>query len=516
MQYSDDLYQLIKSLSKSEKRYFKMQAALQKGEKDYLLLFDEMDVMASRENGKSEYDEGKLRSRLNGKVDSKHFHVMKNYLLGLILKSLRSLSEKTDYEEQISTLLSDARLLEQKGLYEMCLKRLDAAKSLCLKYEKYAKAIEVTTMERTLTVRSFASNVDEMLEKSKAAIERYTHLLECAMTYHDLRHRVINLYRKDARARSEQAQKQLASLLQHKHLHDESLPVTFEAKVGFYHAWALISLMKGEPENAVRHYKSLLDTWEGYPHFKEAMPASYIIYTSNYLVGCHAVHDYEPFVRLLPEIKSMPTRNLYEEAEAFQNIAFLEQLYFMNCTMLRPMEDVKTKALSLSQSIEDGLQKFEGLIVTSRRLSFFHNTIVMFFAIGNYDEVLRWAAKILSADTEGQRREVLRFARLIQLIVYTEKGEHLYIENAFKNFEYHLKKEEKKEEFEGRAIYHLRQLVTNRLNKKAILNQFKTELDGFSLHKIPGLEEITIWVESKLTNKSFLEVLRQRARIAQP
>jgi len=50
MKPSNELFDLIKSLSKSEKRFFKLQSSLQSGDKNYVRLFDCIDRM-------EEYDE---------------------------------------------------------------------------------------------------------------------------------------------------------------------------------------------------------------------------------------------------------------------------------------------------------------------------------------------------------------------------------------------------------------------------------------------------------------------------
>ncbi|MCF8247275.1 MAG: hypothetical protein K9J37_19670 [Saprospiraceae bacterium] len=490
-----------------------MQAALQKGEKDYLLLFEEMDALVNKEDGDSKYDEVKLRTRLKGKVGSNQFHVLKNYLLGLIMKSLRSLSEKNDYEEQITTLLSDARILEQKGVYDLSFKKLESLKALCLKYEKYTFVIEACSMEATLLARTAINEAEEKLGALKNAIDRFSNLLFNINSYNDLKHRVLALYRQENRARNEATKAKLDAMLEEELMQNENLPATFHSKVAFYHSWALASLMQSELEKAKHYYKCLLEIWAGYPHFKEAHPSLYIIYSSNYLVCCHAVQDYAPFEELLNELKSLPVHTVYEEAEAFQNIYFLEQLQFMNSIMLSPLLSVASKAKTLSNEIEVGLKRHGNKVVKSRELSLLHNTVVMFFALGDFNEVLHWVTKIHQALAgSDQRKEIQLFAKLIQLVIYMEKGEHLYIDTAFKSFEYHLRKEDKMHDFEGRVTFYLKLIATKKQDKKTALQDFKEELSQFSAQKLPGYEEICIWVESKIKNVSFLEVMRERSR----
>lgn len=57
----DELPRLIQSLTKSEKRYFKMFTSLQSGEKSYLKLFDAIEKM-------EEYDEEKIKKCSKEKI----------------------------------------------------------------------------------------------------------------------------------------------------------------------------------------------------------------------------------------------------------------------------------------------------------------------------------------------------------------------------------------------------------------------------------------------------------------
>ncbi|MEM1323876.1 MAG: hypothetical protein AAGG75_26690, partial [Bacteroidota bacterium] len=99
---------------------------------------------------------------------------------------------------------------------------------------------------------------------------------------------------------------------------------------------------------------------------------------------------------------------------------------------------------------------------------------------------------------------------LFQLIIYLEKGNYLYIDNAFKSFNYHLKKQGKDQDFEGKVTYFLKQISSHKESKKKIYTAFWNDLEQFHSHKIPGYEEISIWVESKLKNTTFLRVMENR------
>ena len=119
---TDELFQLIKSLNKSEKRLLKLHIRRISGSDDLksLTLFDALD-------GMSEYDEEKLL-RKNLSIQKQQLSNIKAYLYKQILSSLSYSSN--DVEAQLSEQMTHARLLYNKGLYLQALKTLDKVKSV--------------------------------------------------------------------------------------------------------------------------------------------------------------------------------------------------------------------------------------------------------------------------------------------------------------------------------------------------------------------------------------------------
>ena len=118
---TDPLFQLIKSLEKSEKRNFKLYATRNSSSEELISiqLFDALDKMDT-------HDEGVLLSK-NDRIKKQQLSNLKAHLYKQILSSLRlindnfidiSLHEQMDY----------ARILYNKGLYHQSLKVLDKLK----------------------------------------------------------------------------------------------------------------------------------------------------------------------------------------------------------------------------------------------------------------------------------------------------------------------------------------------------------------------------------------------------
>ena len=119
---SDALFQLIKSLEKSEKRNFKLYIKRNSASEDLksIQLFDALDKM-------EEYDEAQLLNK-NKSIRKQQLSNAKAHLYREILSSLRLIRQEDNIDIQLHEQLDYARILYNKGLYLQSLKILDRIK----------------------------------------------------------------------------------------------------------------------------------------------------------------------------------------------------------------------------------------------------------------------------------------------------------------------------------------------------------------------------------------------------
>ena len=129
MAKSTPLFLLIKSLSKTEKRYFKLFAGQQGDAQNYLKIFEFIDKMEA-------YDEQLLREKFAGEPFLKHLHVTKNYLYKLILKGMRNYHSHKTVHSKIQNNLLDIEILHRRELFGQAEKIVDRTIELARRYEK--------------------------------------------------------------------------------------------------------------------------------------------------------------------------------------------------------------------------------------------------------------------------------------------------------------------------------------------------------------------------------------------
>ena len=115
---TDALFQLIKSLEKSEKRNFKLFVKRNSSSESLKItdLFDALDKM-------SEYDEALLLKKTKS-ISKQQLSNIKAHLYKQILSSLRIIKDEDNIDIQLHEQMDHARILYNKGLYLQTLKVL--------------------------------------------------------------------------------------------------------------------------------------------------------------------------------------------------------------------------------------------------------------------------------------------------------------------------------------------------------------------------------------------------------
>ncbi len=203
MAVSDDVFKLIKSLSKSEKGYFKKYAYKNSGrekkssDNHYIKLFDIID---KQEN----YDEGKTLKKLGKSPLVKSFSSSKNYLLSLVLGSLLDYNANKDNALQIAQNLAKARILYSRGLQSQSTAHLKKAEQVAIANE-YTAAFPIisyaamTMMPRMISIEKRTDWSIETGGNYRFAGEK----VAADGTYNVLYHRVLALIKEDETVRSQ-------------------------------------------------------------------------------------------------------------------------------------------------------------------------------------------------------------------------------------------------------------------------------------------------------------------------
>ena len=135
----ENLLLLVQSLSKSEKRYFKLFSNLQEGEKDYQILFYLLD------NQSINLEE--IKVKFLKKCNNASFEIASVHLYQVLIKALINFEKGKSVETELLSIIQEIKILFDKSIYEECLKLVSKAKKLALKHEKYTYFLLIARLE---------------------------------------------------------------------------------------------------------------------------------------------------------------------------------------------------------------------------------------------------------------------------------------------------------------------------------------------------------------------------------
>ncbi len=161
---TDALFQLVKSLEKSEKRNFKLYVKRNSSSENLktIQLFDALDKM-------NDYDERVILKK-NRSISKQQLSNIKAQLYKQILSSLRIIKDENNIDIQLHEQMDHARILYNKGLYLQSLKALDRLKELARNYHQITYLQQALFFEKKIEVlyitRSMQNRADQLSQEA--------------------------------------------------------------------------------------------------------------------------------------------------------------------------------------------------------------------------------------------------------------------------------------------------------------------------------------------------------------
>lgn len=180
----EPVFELIRSMSKAEKRNFKLYATRLAGNQEakFLTLFDYLDSL-------DEYDEKRILQRCP--IKKEQLPNMKAHLYKQILVSIRLLDVQRTVPMQLREQIDFARILFDKGLYRQSSKLLDKAAELALTNEQYTMAIDIVEMQKKIETLNISRGI---LSKSESLSRLAGTMCDKIVRINDLSNISMQLY----------------------------------------------------------------------------------------------------------------------------------------------------------------------------------------------------------------------------------------------------------------------------------------------------------------------------------
>lgn len=515
MNHTDNLFLLIKSLTKAEKRFFAIEASKYSKEEgnDYLLLYKLIEQQ-------TDYDEEKIKKELKGNPLLKRLPSAKNYLHNLLLRTVTQLHREQNPHFQISNLLQEVDFLFFRGLFKNANKQLQKAKKIALDAQKISFLVIINEWEVIL------ANFEPTFEKSHKKIttlqnERKAYLDELNIAYD------LELFYEQSgeitytvgKARTEEEKEVYRQLFQRKEILNAEKATSLATQSLLYAFKDNASFMLGDSDEDFFHFaRKRVELFENIsPELKLENAYYYASAVFGYLQALWGTGQKKIALEQLNNIDKYWKENEDKMPMATNTTFFFAVAY--HSTKIAMLEGNFAKGVELSKTLKIEFQKLEGAFIIERALYIVPlNLGFCCFVRRSYDEALFWFRYILNDNTITIRPDVLGFVRILHLLVQHElNNKHIlsYYADSTKRF---LEKNNKLFQFEQLFLNFIKQLAfktTWDSEYESILKKQKKKLqkldskNSFEKQYIQQYHLIE-WIDSKIQQRPFEELILEK------
>ena len=504
----DALFQLVKSLEKSEKRNFKLFARRNSSSETLktIQLFDALDKM-------SDYDE-QLILRKSKSISKQQLSNIKAHLYRQILASLRIIKDDQNVDIQLHEVMDHARILFNKGLYLQTLRALDRMKELARDHNQISYLQQALFFEKKIEAlyitRSMQDRADKLSQESDAVNEA----LNLVNRLSNLSLQLYSWYIQHGHARNEKDVRSIQMFFENQIPASASKARGFYERLYLYQSYCWYAFIRLDFLQYYRYCQKWVDLFDQHPEMLAVETASYIKGMHN-LMGAHfdllnheklaeSIHKFEQFAR-----HKLVTQNDNNRILTYQYLYTARiNLYFLQGTF--------DKGLKMVPFLEEMLKEYGLYLDIHRVLVFYYKIACLYFGSGNNEKAIDYLNRIINQKAD-LRTDLQCYSRLLHLIAHYELGNFDLLEYLIKSVYRYMARMENLSKVEEEVFAFLRRSF--RVGAHALRPEFEKLLNKLRKYEGNPLEtrafaylDIISWLESKINNVNVQDVIREKYR----
>jgi tetratricopeptide (TPR) repeat protein len=477
MRASDELFQLIRSLTKPEKRYFKLFASIYGGEKNYLRLFDAIDAQEC-------YDDEKLRATFAGERFIRQLNVAKRYLYDQILRSLRAYHEAAGVRARIRELVRNIEILYEKGLLDQARKMFSTALELATSSEDFVMMVEVLGWREAMEPDSATSaeGIDRVFGSIREALEKYRNFIDHSVASRKIALPVLG----GDQPRTPGELKVLEDGLQ---LIPEGEGSILSVRAAILYDWsyATYHFARREYSQALRYTEHRVSLMEENPSLIDTYPLLYLAAIGNQLVLLKRTDNVVAFWTTIDRMNAraeelMARTQLWSPrlgADIFCTLYLNQLTLFIGFGEKRAYKD-------LVEKIEQGLVTHGNYLTPTMSMKFHHNLALLYFDLGDYRTSLDYNLRVVQSELPDRALGTYYHSRLMNLVIHYELGNLELLEYLIPSTYRYFRSRNIINRFEETVLDFFKQLMRVKEGRQCLLALFQETRERFAvLHEDP-------------------------------
>ena len=502
---ADTVFQLIKSLEKSEKRNFKLYMKRNSGgDLKIVQLFDAMDKM-------DDYEEGTLLKK-HKTIQKQQLSNLKAHLYKQILNSLRILKDESNVDMTLHEQMDHARILYNKGLYLQSLKILDRVKLLAKENNQLTYVQQVLFFEKKIEGLFITRSMQDRAKQLSAEAVEVNCQLSMVNSLSNLSLQLYSWYIQNGHARNAKDEAALKDFLEDHLKEGANLTKGFYERLYLYQCYCWYAFIRQDFLQYYRHTQRWVDLFDENPAMKEIESAHYIKGIHN-LMGAHFdLFNHKKLSQVIEQFEKFSHRNVVQKNENNRILCFV-YLYTAKIN-LHFLDGSFSEGLKLVPYIEEKLKEYHLFLDRHRVLVFYYKIASLYFGAGKNEKAIDYLNKIINWKVD-LRTDLQCYARLLHLIAHYELGNYNLLEYLTKSVYRFMGKMESLSMVEEEMFIFLRRSF--KVEQKALRSEFEKLLDKLKKYEGNRFEtrafsylDVISWLESKIENVPVMEIIRRK------
>lgn len=500
---SDSLLGLIGTMSKHEKRYFKLHAAFYNKEEgsSFLQLF-EMIERKKPSNGKE------LLVMAKEEPYNKQFPFVKNQLTEQILDSLAAYHASRKSWFTFQRILSHVDILMDRGLRDHAQRLLVRAEKKALQLEEHWWLIEILHRQRVLAIRHITPDFEREVRHLYTHMRETLEILLSTMQYREMMDLMQVLAVRYATTPTKLDGKKMKAIIANPLLQNDKQALSFNAKLAFYNTRGTYALLNGNLHDALQHYRNAVQVWKKHPLLVKERSAHYQSHLLNYLNCLIESNDEKEFTTVIREVKKLCSAGNIANIQ-LHDLWNIELLFYINQGNLEHCSKIMGE-------VERYIAEHRENINPPVLLILCYNCSAYYFLQGRYDKALEYINAIQNENRVELKRDVQEFVRVFSLIAHYELNNTDILDNMIRSAKRFLKKRNTNGVIEHTVLHAIVALL-GACDSKATHRVFTTlynELAAY-LHQCNeqeplGLMELLFWSKSKVVRTPLTTLFTEK------
>ncbi len=507
--FTDTLFQLVRSLEKAEKRHFKLYIKRSSSNEDLKVveLFDALDKLDN-------YDEALLLKKLKS-IKKPQLANIKVHLYKQLLASLRLLKSSESIDLQLNEQFDFAHILYKKGLFHQSLKILDKAKETAKTNQKVNFLLAAITLEKRIETlhitRSMQTRAEALTEEVNEVNERISKLAKLS----NLAMLLYSWFIQNGHTKNSIDGKKIEEYLK-KYLPENAFEQNgFYEKLYLYQSLSWYAYIRLDFLKYYRYSQKWVDIFTEQPLMKRVETGHYIKGLHTLLNAHYDVRNFQKFDEVLKIFEAFAETDRVRLHDNFRTQTFV----YINNAKINQHLMLGTFATGITQipNILQQLKENELFIDEHRVMVFNYKFASLHFGNGNYELCIDYLQKIINENTEV-KSDMQSYARLMHLMAHYEIGNYELIEYLAKSVYRFMSKKDNLTLVEEEMFKFLRKSFhVTRINMQNELELFLSKIKQLEKSRYEtrtfAYLDIISWLEAKVHKQTMSEVLQNKFKL---